>query len=75
MSGRKGTDPASRTGPLFPAPGITLTQEEISGYCTCTWVVTEYSRDGRSRSSLKYRDALCPAGRFHRALEARGAAS
>lgn len=60
-----------RNSPLWPAPGIVLTQREISGQCTCTWVVTEYSRDGNSRSSLKYRDALCPAVRFDRALTLR----
>lgn len=60
-----------RNSPLWPAPGTVLTQREISGHCTCTWVVTEYSKDGGSRSSLKYRDALCPASGFHRALAGR----
>lgn len=56
---------------LWPAPHVSLTQREISGQCTCTWVVTRYSKDGESLSSLKYRDAMCPAGRFHRALAGR----
>ncbi|HZR50168.1 MAG TPA: hypothetical protein VFB06_11670 [Streptosporangiaceae bacterium] len=61
----------TRTGPLWPSPGIVLTQSEIDGRCTCTWVVTDYSKDGGSGSSLKYRDAMCPAARFHRSLALR----
>lgn len=62
-------NPAGRqSSAAYPAPSVLLPLPEISHDCICTWIASDYRKDGTSKQSLKFRNTSCPAVVFHRRL-------